>query len=282
MLKKLIERICKEKVVCQNVCIYQLDNGNSLATNYCVYCDGIPYFFAKTYQANSDTRYQALKYLQNNCKMIVPLVADIELKVGWRLMIMKWVNCEQFALNGKNARDCASLLKEFHCISVPEEYPKLNICTEIEQYVSFIKQNDIAFPFKDDIIEYLYSSCFIENQFSFTHMDFHAKNIIKEDENIFFIDYENISISHPWRDLVYACFFHNNEEDFFWKQFLDEYLGGNIPVHFWESMKYFVYIHLLRMIICEYQNKHYDEIHKLANSVTTGFSLLSSPPRWFS
>lgn len=280
LIENKIKDICFDLGGYRNLSVRRLYKGNSMAVNYCVESGSKPCYFAKVYPTKSNLRVRALKYLNQFSEAIIPPLYDYEINDGIHLMIMKWIDCSEISANVYNAQKCAALLRQLHSIPIPQGYPSIDINEETKKQISFIVQNEISFSQRDSIVSYLRTTSLRNKTLSFVHMDFHIKNIISENENIYFIDYENLSISHPWSDLVYACFFHDRSENYFWKKLIDEYFEGIIPQNFWSEMKVLIYIQLLRMIICEYQKNNFTEISRLNNSILTGFPIETDVPRW--
>lgn len=270
----------KKRSRCENVELKRIYLGKSTAVNYCIKTFE-KFLFAKVYEGMCDMRFQAIKYIYDkNVKLIKPYY-DFQVSTEKRCMVLEWISGENVHINLENAERIVSILKELHSVQVPVKMPCNNMQEELEYYMRFIKNNLLSFKHKDEILDYLIQNIGLcRNVYAFTHMDVHIGNFIQCDGEIYLIDYENMSITDPWRDFVYAVFFHDPIEDAFWLWIIKRYFGDKIPENFWEIMKYYCYMQLLRMIICEYKKGSINKIEEIVSSIDRGFSLESDRPKW--
>lgn len=156
---------------------------------------------------------------------------------------------------------------------------------EIELYLKIIERERIHFCYDDEFLfELKNQHSLIENHSAkYVHMDLHCQNIIfDEKKQAVLIDYENIMLTDYYREFVYAASFHNTDEDIFWLSTIYMYFHGDIPQKFWEIVKYYSIVHLLRMIVFESASKDQKKIDWFSRSLYFQYQgLKSNEPVWF-
>lgn len=156
---------------------------------------------------------------------------------------------------------------------IPLGSPKVHIGLELFRHLLYVALHAVSIPHKKEILGFLKKNLSLcRKEYALTHMDLHAGNFHRDSQNtVYLIDYENIRITDPWRDLTYAIFFHEAEEDVFWYEFLRSYFNNSIPSDFWKIMKYYCYLQALRMMICSHQRKDQRHIDNLAESIWNNY-----------
>lgn len=261
--------------------IKRIKKGNSTAQNYCILIRNTPHYFVKVY----DKKVKALPKLQQLSKQNNSLANPIvDFSVGLkRCMMIDWLGGENISGTPSEACQVAEILKFIHSQKTSVKHHKLNIKLELKRYLLYLTVNKVEFMHKQEIISYLLkNSALCRKEYSLTHMDVHRRNFIIDSNDIVrLVDYENLCITDPWRDFVYACFFHDREEDLFWEAVINNYFNDDIPEDFWITMKYYCYLHLLRMIICEHQKGNYENIDRLINSIWGSWNCYYDKlPKW--
>lgn len=261
--------------------IKKIKKGNSTAINYCILIRNTPCYFVKVYDKKVKHLSQ-LQYLSNQNNFFVYPIIDFSVG-SKRCMVTDWLDGEDISGTPSEAYQVSEILKSIHSKKTSVKHHKLHIKLELKCYVLYLTVNKIEFMHKQEIISYLLkNSDLCRKEFSLTHMDVHRRNFIIDSNDIVrLVDYENMCITDPWRDFVYACFFHDRVEDAFWEAVIQNYFNNNIPENFWITMKYYCYLHLLRMVICEHQNGNYENIDKLVNSIWKNWNCNNGNlPKW--
>lgn len=259
----------------------RIDAGNSTAQNYCILVSDTPHYFVKIY----DKRVKYLSKLQKlsiQYNFLVYPIADFSIG-SKRCMVTDWLDGKIITGTQSEAFQVAEILKTIHTQKYSAKLYKLRIKLELRRYLLYLEQNKVEFKHKREIVSYLVkNSALCRKEFSLTHRDVHKRNLIKDSQDIIhLVDYENVCISDPWRDLVYACFFHEKEENKFWEMVINYYFDFNVPEDFWITMKFYCYLHLLRMILCEHQNGNYKNIERLAKSIWKNWNCYNDYlPKW--
>ena len=257
-----------------------LEAGNSLASNYLIANRGEPVFFAKIHDEDNGKRFAAARYLfGQNIPMPEPL-AEFDAGDGKVCTLTRWISAEPILPTEKNAKKGAQIIRALHSVEVPPEYPSGNLSAEVQYYLSYFEKADNCPVRFEDIAGVLRQPAPQSPQCSFTHLDVHMRNFVQNGQKLFLIDFENLTVSDPWRDLVYAAFFHNRDENEFWAAFLWEFFRGEPPESFWSTMKYYCYVHLLRMMMCEHKKGNADMLRYLSESVLTNFPATARLPSW--
>lgn len=261
--------------------VKRIDKGNSTALNYCVLIQNMPRFFVKL----MDNRVKLLTCLQritNQHQFLVPPVTCFPIGTK-QCLVMQWVDSRNLSCTVDEAYQVAEILKAIHAQTVFTKHQKNSIKAELLRYIFYIRSNKIDFPHQKEIIAYLLKNMTLcRKKYSLTHMDVHCGNFLVDTNNrVRLIDYENLCVTDPWRDFVYACFFHDKREDDFWDAVLYSYFNSVIPSDFWSTMQYYCYLHLLRMIICEHRREKRKTINMLAELIWNNWNCnIDSMPVW--
>lgn len=248
-----------------NVKVVGINKGNSMSQNYCILIKNTPKFFAKVYDKRIPSTSQLRKISKQTNAFLYPIV---DFSVGkMRCMITEYIIGNELSYTKSQAYQVAEILKSIHSQGCNSIFQRNNIKRELFSSLSYLMIHKVNFTGKRDVISYLMKNVSLcRKNYSFTHMDVHCKNfIVDSNNNIYLIDYENLLITDPWRDFIYACFFHDKEETVFWETVLQCYFNNNIPEDFWLTMKYYGYMHILRMVICEHKKANYKNINELSN-----------------
>lgn len=261
--------------------IKKINKGNSTAHNYCIFIRNQPRYFVKIYDKKIKHLSQ-LQYLsKQNTFSIYPIVDfSIGLK---RCMVTDWVDGEDISGTSCEAYQVAEILKSIHSLRNSKVHHKFHIKSELKQYLLYFAVHKVEFAHKQEIVSYLFKNATLcRSEYTLTHMDVHRRNFIIDSNNIVrLVDYENLCIADPWRDFVYACFFHDREEDLFLESVINNYFNDGIPEDFWITMKYYCYLHLLRMVICEHQKGNYENIDSLVKSIWENWNCNDNNlPKW--
>ena len=264
--------------------------GNSLSNNYLCVCENTEELFIKIYYSENST-FPMQQFLYSND---IPVPRPIhELCIGQNTFcaVYEYITAQSVAIfleqcsNKELASDIATSLRKMHNLKINAPTKVEDTHLEIKKLIEYINDNSINFVNKSKIINYLLSNAVSVpvERLGIIHMDFHLKNILisRADRRILFTDFENLTYGDTWRDFVYAALFHEPCENSFWHSFIESYFDNDIPKQFWESVKYYCYVQLLRMIVCEYQKGNVDEINKLVKSINTGFPINASNPQWY-
>lgn len=263
--------------------IKRIKKGNSTAQNYCILIRNIPRYFVKVY----DKKVNLLPKLQQLSKQNNSLANPIaDFSVGLkRCMVIDWLDGKNISGTPSEAHQVAEILKIIHSQKTSAKHHKLHIKLELKRYLLYLTVNKVEFMYKQEIVSYLLKNLVLcRKEYSLAHMDVHRRNFIIDSNDIIrLVDYENLCITDPWRDFVYACFFHDREEDLFWEAVINNYFNNNIPEDFWITMKYYCYLHLLRMIICEHRKNNYENIDRFVKSIWKNWSLSTNEtlPKWY-
>ena len=94
------------------------------------------------------------------------------------------------------------------------------------------------------------------------------------------IDFDNLAFGDPWHDFIYATVFHRSEEHEFWAKLLLTYFDGKVPDEFWQTTRYYAYVHALGMMFCEHRKRNYKQVKFIANSIAHSFDLERGCPNW--
>ena len=247
--------------------IRRVEKGNSTAQNYCILISGTPIFFVKTYERKNRI-HSLLKLLDPEWDAIVCPLLDFSLG-SKRCMITKWLECSKLAGNTSEAYQVADILKKLHAHVAPTKGKHTSHKLELRHYLQYLKLHKVEFAHQQDILSYLKKHTFLcRDVLALTHMDVHLRNFVVDNSGkIVLIDYENLAFTDPWRDFVYACFFHNKSEDAFWQTVILAYFENHVPENFWTTMKYYCYMQLLRMIICEHKKGNYTKLDSVVESI---------------
>lgn len=282
---KKLDRVIRKKLSLtkeDSIIISKYDYGGSLAQNYCVCINGKPRLFAKLYPSKIRGLKKLTKIINDN-KIFTPIVADFPVR-GRRIMLTDWVFGKEPELNFESGYTVGKILKDLHSIKLPKNLKPLSIKGECNRKILGIKLKNVHFPHKEEILKYLkeYSHLARDN-YSLTHMDVHLRNFLVDKQgNYFLIDYENLAITDPWRDLTYGAIFHTEEKDDFWYGVLYTYFEGKIPDEFWKAVRFYSYLHLLRLISCEHEKGLQEQIDYKANLIWDTFNCYENDvPRWF-
>lgn len=267
-IQEKIKEVAEKENLCKKAVVKQLKSGSLQTANYCILENERPLFFAKIYCSSNSIRAQAIHRLSRSCSEVIAPTIDFPIDENLRCMVLEWIQGETLVPNTENAHCVAKILQSIHAVNVYNVAEPSLMENETSVLLDIIYRNNINFPYREHIKEYLSRrNSLVRKVFAFVHMDVHRKNFIKCNNKIYIVDYENISISDPWRDLVYACYFHDPNENEFWSTVLESYFNGLVPDEFWSIMQYYCYLHLLRMIICEFRKENTDEVLRLANKI---------------
>ncbi len=261
--------------------IKRIKKGNSTAQNYCILIRNTPRYFVKVYDKKVKHLSQ-LQYLRRQNDFFVYPIVDFSVG-SKRCMVTDWLDGEDISGTPSEAYQVAEILKFIHSQKASVKHHKLHYKLELKRYLLYLTVKKVDFMHKQEIISYLLNnSALCRKECSLTHMDVHRRNFIIDSNDIVrLVDYENLCITDPWRDFVYACFFHDREENLFWEAVINYYFNDNIPEEFWITMKYYCYLHLLRMIICEHQKGNYETIDRLVKSIWGNWNCNNcNLPKW--
>jgi dTMP kinase len=250
------------------VTAYRVTKGNSNVANYCISCNREPMYFAKIHKGRI-TGASVINALHAYSRSFTKVVADIPVGYRQRCLITDWVNGREISCTMDEAQQVAGILKMLHSASVVDNERHMDPSLEMLRYMTYIRTRRVQFPHKREILQYLKQNKHLHRSiYALTHMDVHCGNFMTDDVGrVYLIDYENMCITDPWRDFVYAAFFHPKSEDAFWRQVLLEYFDFQIPDDFWYIIKYYSCIQFLRMIICEHQKENQNQINFLAEKI---------------
>lgn len=283
LLKKCIRRVKSHlnKEDKYTARIKGVNTGNSTARNFIIFIRNTPRYFVKVYDKRVNY-LSKLKKLSSQYNFFVYLIADFSIG-SKRCMVTEWLEGKSIAGVPSEAYQVARILKTIHSQKYSAKLYKFRVKLELKRYFLYLKRYKVEFKHKQEIITYLaknYPLC--RKEFSLTHMDVHRRNFIIDSNGIIhLVDYENLRIFDPWRDLVYACFFHDKEENLFWEMVIKNYFDFDIPEDFWITMKYYCYLHLLRMIICEHQKGNLENVDLLVKSIWENWNCYNdSLPKW--
>lgn len=272
-----------------NVSEIQRISGNSLSENHLCVCEDSSRFFVKLYCSNNSTFAIQQHLYANSVSMPIP-IHEQHIGRNTYLAVYEYVTAfpveafpEKFS-DKTLADNIAVELRKMHTLQMHR--PPENIRQEILKLILYINTEGIDFYKKNEIIDYLLSNSVDvnENRVGVIHMDFHLRNVLISGEDngrIIITDFENLSYGDIWRDFVYAALFHNQCENPLWYSIIMNYFDDSIPKQFWESVKYYCYVQVLRMIACEHMKENYSEINRLSESISTQFPIYSYCPKWF-
>lgn len=288
---KLLEK-SKELLNDESLSLSPLYGGNSLSENVCLKSKGGKLYTAKLGNKNQRmSRFELTRKLYDYGAAIANPIVEFDLGIENKFCtISEWID-------GQTLDECIASntysvfgLAKMVCISISNIH-KFNLTPsfrqilnqEIESYILFINEHGITFPHMDSYFQMIRNVKL--QSFGFvgcTHMDFHTKNIIiNTNGRAMLIDCENMMISEPWRDFVYAIAFHDKDENLFWFSVLLEYFEYSIPKEFWIVIKFYSIIQLLRMVICNYQMKDNCAIEKISESLFITYNgLKDCIPAW--
>ena len=252
----------------ENPRIHRIRKGNSTSLNYCVFSKNMPVAFAKVYPSKDSRRYEAIRLLKHMGAPFVSPLCDFELSADLHVMLLEWIDFDSLDVKTASAEEAANLLKSLQHLPIPSWFQMPSLYSEVQSINRKIEESGVVFDHYDSILEYLQATPdSVDSIKSFVHLDFHLGNIAVFENTLYLIDYENISISHPWRDLTYAYLFHQPSENCFWKIFLEAYFQHETFNNFDRMMQYFCYIQLLRMILCEKEKHNESMISFLVDSI---------------
>lgn len=269
------------KTVCAYLCcegkaeIERIDRGKSLAENFCILVESVPRYFVK--KCVSDIPgLDAMKKLGENERGFNRILGEFRMDGRDRYIVMEWIDGQSLTFTEDQARQAAAILKKLHSVPLKEKRKANNLKLELIRYLIYIKTRNVSFPHKNEILRFLIRNWNTGRGYAaLTHMDVHSGNFIVDRQgNVHLIDYENLCFTDPWRDFVYAVMLHPRHEDEFWRQVLLEYFEQQIPDEFWHVIKYYSYVQLLRMIICEHQRGNQDQIDFLAERIQCDCGIL--------
>ncbi len=290
-MQNKIDRFCQRiLILSRQICtdngiltVSHIKKGHSTAVNYCVFRNQKPLFFAKIHKERI-TGIAIINQLNDHNQSFPRIIADRMVGHHHYCLITEWISGKELSLTENEARKTADILKVLHYAPVPDCDRHINPKLELLRYIIYIKTRHVRFPHKREILHYLRKNQHLHrNAYALTHMDMHCGNFMVDPAGtVHLIDYENMSITDPWRDFVYAVTFHGRKEDSFWLEVLRCYFDNQIPDSFWNTMKYYCYLHLLRMIICEHQKGNQWYIDYIATSIWEDFPCQSQgAPQWF-
>lgn len=276
----------------EHLSIISLHAGNSLFNNFLIISNSGNMYLAKSCDKNINvSRFDLKKRLFFSGAAIADPIAEFDLKPEKIFCtISEWIK-------GQTLDECISLshhtifcLAKSVCNAIisihkytTNYFPTQNLSLEINSYISYIKKERIIFPHMCEYFELIKKSGDMHSShIGCVHMDFHSKNIIIDDNGkATLIDCEDLFITDPWRDFVYAVAFHNPRENLFWFSLILEYFNYVIPKEFWAITKYYSIIQLFRMIICNYKKENYLEIVRLSESLFITYNGLKNTfPVW--
>lgn len=279
-----IKNRIKELLVTEDISsidVIAVQGGNSLSRNYCVSFHNQPLFFAKVYPCRNGD-YPLLQKIMGTISNGDKLVAVFRIGNNCCL-ITNWIEGSGVHGTVSEAQQTARILQSIHAMPVPIKARSSDVYVELLHYRIYLSVHQVNFPHKVEITSFLKeNSGLSRNETTLTHGDVHQGNLIVDSRGtVHLVDYENFAVRDPWRDFVYTCFFHARSENPFWKEVLQTYFNGHVPAQFWATMKYYCYLHLLRMVICEHQKGNSKTIDLLANSIWKGWNCKTdSLPKW--
>lgn len=282
---KKLDRVIRKKLSLtkdDSIVISRYDYGGSLAQNFCICINGTPRLFAKLYSTKIKQLKPLTKAIEGN-KAFTPIVADFPVH-GRRIMLTDWVSGKEPELSYDAGCRVGKILKEIHNMPVPKGLKPISIKRESIKKRLSVSLKGVCFPHKQEILDYVKNNSHMaRDNYALAHMDVHLRNFLVDKEgNYFLIDYENLTVTDPWRDLSYAVIFHTEEKDDFWYGTLMSYFDGNIPEEFWSTMRYYCHIHLLRLITCEHDKGLQAQIDYKANLIWNDFNCYKEgEPKWF-
>lgn len=287
---RLLEK-SKELLNDESLSLFPLDGGNSLSVNFCLKSKSGKVYVAKLGKNQRMSRFELTKKLYAYGAAIANPIVEFDLDVENTICtISEWID-------GQTLNECITSnsysifwLAKTVCRAISHIHKynfasslKQNFGQEIDSYISYINKYGISFPHMDCYFQMVQNAKLPSKALcGCTHMDFHTRNVIIDaDGNAIIIDCENMMISNPWRDFVYAVAFHDKDEHLFWFSVLLEYFNYSIPNDFWKTIKYYCVIQLLRMIICNYQMNDYYAVDKISESLFETYSGLKDyMPIW--
>ena len=261
--------------------IQKVNKGHSTARNYCVFVGDQPVFFVKVFRNIGNLSLQLQELSRKDNRFMYP-ISDFYIGTK-RCMVTNWIKGSELTGTQAEAYQIAEILKVLHSHGFSSHSPLDGVNNELRKYRLYLAFHHVKMIHSEEILSYLLKNinqC--NSNCSLTHMDVHLQNFITDSNGVIhLVDYENMCVTDPWRDFVYACFFHDKNEDDFWWTVLTQYFDSNIPDYFWVKMKFYCYLHLLRMIICEHQNMRYEKLDQIVHSIWTNWNCDHDDlPRW--
>lgn len=273
--------------------ISKLELGYSFASKYyAVVQDGVKLL----------VRTHLSKKLFTQCKQIFQQGGKIQEPLNYiessvPMAVFRWVDGETVADNLKTARadiyhkiklgvQAADTLHRLQNCVLTEMECRAPLSLEVEHYVSLLREKKLNFPLKEEICHYAIDHIFSCDRVSLVHMDFHTQNLIlsPNEKEIHIIDYENLTISDPWRDFTYFGIKPEDTETLFWYATILSYFDCHIPNEFWETVKLYTVIQLIRIILHEYEyspEKASFVAEKISNTIQKWYSNSEWPlPPW--
>ncbi len=282
-IEKKLSRVLDEKID-GRLTLTRLSLGNSNAYNFRLSVDGEPRFFVKL-SPNRPKMLDEVKLLSQRYAFL--LTVKEEFMLGrLHCTLMPWLDAVTLLPSEENGAAAADIIKALHSERTTRRHKKVKTGMKFYACRMIITAKGIDFPHKKEIMRYLSENIpHDEGEYTVTHSDVHRQNFMQDESGrAYLIDYENLASSHPYRDLVYAAFFHQTAENGFWLSFLLRYFDGLPPRDFWRDARYYVYLHLLEMIICEHEKgtvNSPEEIGYLADSTVADWHFENDElPKW--
>lgn len=261
------------------VCVTHVNKGRSTAVNFCISADNTPRYFVKVYDAGAGGN--VIGSLDDDQLAGLEIVADLSMEKGRRVMVTRWIEGRPLSGAADELQQMAALLERLHKTRVRKAGS--GIWLELLRYRIYIWRNRVTFPHKREILAYLKRNRKqARNGKALTHMDMHRDNFMVDAEGkVHLLDFENLMVTDPWRDFVYAMTFHDPKENVAWYQVLQNYFRGQVPMEFWPTIRYYCFLQMLRMVICEHQKANQKQIDMIVDTVWNDYDgLCAVKPLW--
>lgn len=291
-IEAIILKKAKRLLGDESLSVSHLHDGNSLSKNFFLRSGYGKCYIAKLEsKKHTLSRFELKKEIYSYGAAIAKPIVEFDLDHEESFCtISEWVDgytldkcivSGQYSVFSLAKSACIAISSMHNCYS--EMVLKQHLSQEISSYIYSIKKYGIIFPHMDDYLKVIKKIYLPSNELrGCVHMDFHTKNVvINTTGRALLIDCENMMITEPWRDFVYAVVFHDEYENLFWFSVLLKYFNYSIPAEFWKNMKFYAVIQLFRMIICEYQKENYCAIKRISESLFHTYNDWEDcVPRW--
>lgn len=251
--------------------VFPMSAGNSGSHNYSVSFFGKKEFFAKIYSKERSTKRLREATEQN---IIVFPIKEAAISPIYRITLSRWIEGSRIEKTKEEARRLAEKIRELHSLPIKNGTRPSKITREIGRYLFYITANRVDFAHKKELLSYINER---KNRIkplaaALLHMDLHLDNtIVTPSGELCLIDTQDVAVSDPIREFVYAACFHEEDEVEFWQEFLHAYFPDGVSARERELFAFYCHVHALRMIVSAHKNGQCEDINRIAKTVYTKF-----------
>lgn len=265
----------------------QISSGDALRTHYRIVLENQKEYIYKTvHVTNSVSTYKQ--------------IIDLRIK-GFQHIDYLWqVNANTYEIlarwhEGKCICDYQGMYKDEMIVKSARLLKKIHIDYQTtdkvffseETAIHFIQDNRQYFPYGsyEILADYILENLkYINGRVkTVVHGDMHFGNILICNDEVVFIDLDDICYGDCYMDLVYAANLVNNADDYHsYYVFLNTYFDYDIPIEFWKIVNIYSICKAINIMRCEerYTSQHSHQL-VLDGFLKQHMTMQSDIPAWF-